>query len=93
MKRERERERERERASNTKGESNTERKVRGVIESLGEKLPLLGNTRPTLQVSCEPNSKPDPSSRSWLHTIPLRELRIFWVGFIRIKISSTFFPF
>ena len=71
MKRERERERERERASNTKGESNTERKVRGVIESLGEKLPLLGNTRPTLQVSCEPNPKPCTLRRGWVraHTI------------------------
>ena len=37
--------------------------------SLGEELPLVGNTMPTLQVSCEPNLRPGPLSRGWVCTI------------------------
>ena len=29
-------------------------------------LPLVGNTRPTIQVDCEPNSHPSPHSRIWV---------------------------
>ena len=43
--------------------------AKGVLGSLGEELPLLGNTRLTLQVSCKPNPKPGLLSRSWVHTI------------------------
>ena len=32
-------------------------------------LPLVGNTRPTLQVNYEPNSKPSPRSQIWVHTL------------------------
>ena len=32
-------------------------------------LPLVENTRPTLQIDFEPNSKPGPRSQIWVHII------------------------
>ena len=46
--------------------------VGGAIGSFGEELPLVGNTKPTIQVNCEPNSKPSPSSRRGAPTIKLK---------------------
>ena len=43
--------------------------MRGVIRILGKEPPLVGNSKPTIQISCEPNSKPGPLSRSWVRTI------------------------
>ena len=70
--RERERERERERACTTKRENNLERnswELKGVIWALSKELLLVGNYKPTIQISCKPNSKPGPLSKSWVHTI------------------------
>ena len=43
--------------------------LRGVIRLLGKELPLVGNTKPTIQVNCEPNSKLGPLSRSWVRKV------------------------
>jgi len=32
-------------------------------------LPIVGNTRPTIQEDCDPNSKPDPHSKIWVRII------------------------
>ena len=67
--------RENERASNTKGgvaqkgEYGCSLELKGVIGLFGEELPLVGNTRPTLQVSCEPNPKPGPLKGVWVRII------------------------
>ena len=37
--------------------------------SLEVESPLVGNTRPTLYVNCEPNSRPDRSGRGWVPSI------------------------
>ena len=43
--------------------------MKGVIRILGKELPLVENSKPTIQISCEPNSKLGPLSRSWVRTI------------------------
>ena len=37
--------------------------LRSVIVSFGKELPLVGNTRPTLLISSEPNPRPSPLRR------------------------------
>ena len=43
--------------------------LKGVIGLFGEELPLVANTRPTLQVSYEPNPKPGPLRGVWVRII------------------------
>ena len=43
--------------------------MRGVIRILGDELPLVEISKPTIQISCESNSKSGPSSRSWVRII------------------------
>ena len=43
--------------------------MKGVIWALSKELLLVGNYKPTIQISCKPNSKPGPLSESWVHTI------------------------
>ena len=49
--------------------------LEGAVNILGKELPLVGNSKPTLQINCESNPKPNPLRRFWACTMPLLN---FW---------------